>query len=414
MHYFIEFACIATEIWMIHTFLSSMFQRKNTPWYITFTFLTLFGVIVAVLSFIENIALIRLAFSLVGVCALSIFLFKAKIFRGLLSGLIACVFISLTDILTTVIFTTCGMSTDKLMAYGFARSLYLIVGHIIMLALFMLVCVINRKSNNFISLKVVLPISPCWIISILLSCLLTWQYIHSEKELPSLYLLVMLGLLYTNIIVIYYINRLNLQAQRQKDLELATHHYEMQQEYYDQFCAQQEEIRSIWHDISKYLKAIQTDSSNLALAQVQEMVDSVTHVVNVNNRVINVILNEYVQIAKNESIDLKLDVQVPDALSITSVDLYILIGNTLDNAYEAIKNLTQNERTVSLKLKVHNEILFYEISNPFVQEYLSRPRNRFHGYGLKNVQQCVEKYNGTLNISTENNVFRITAHLNIL
>lgn len=38
-------------------------------------------------------------------------------------------------------------------------------------------------------------------------------------------------------------------------------------------------------------------------------------------------------------------------------------------------------------------------------------RQKNHGYGLKSVKEVVEKYNGTIEIKTDNNIFTITVVL---
>lgn len=183
----------------------------------------------------------------------------------------------------------------------------------------------KSKKKREISLKILLPVTPCWIISILLCFILTWQCFVKQYELHPMFVLVLLGLLYTSIIVIYYTNRIHDQAQEKKDWEIAEHHYAMQQEYYDQLRIQQEETRALWHDISKYLRASKVEASNGALAQVQDMLDSISCVVDVNNRVVSVILNEYVQTSRNCQIELALDVQVPDELLLRlQISMYLL------------------------------------------------------------------------------------------
>ena len=144
------------------------------------------------------------------------------------------------------------------------------------------------------------------------------------------------------------------------------------------------------------------------------MLDSISCVVDVNNRIVSVILNEYFQIAKNSDISIEIDVQVPPELFVTAADLYVLIGNTLDNAIEACMELPVEQRKIELKLKKHNDILFYEVSNPYFERYLRRVRGNYHGFGLKNVTKCVEKYNGKVDISKEKGIFRVIAHLNSL
>lgn len=412
MYYAVEIACVITEMWMIHIFLDGFFEKRSVSRWLPFMLYAISGSILTILSLIEWMMFGRILFTTVSVLTASMVLFKARLMPGLISGIAFCAIFASTDIVSALVFQLFGVQNEALMANHTYRSLYLVVCHIIMFGLVLLVCLINRRSKRQISLRILLPVTPCWVISILLCFLLTWQCFVMRYELHPLFVFVLLGLLYTSIMVIYYTNRIHDQVQEKKEWEIAEHHYAMQQEYYDQLRVQQEETRALWHDISKYLRAAKVESSERALIQVQEMLDSISCVVDVNNRVASVILNEYVQAARAAQVELELDVQVPEVLFVTAADLYVLIGNTMDNAIEACQGLPQERRYISMKLKMHNNILFYEISNPYSDDHLYRVRNNYHGYGLKNVAHCVEKYNGKMELSKVDGVFLVTAYLN--
>ena len=412
MYYVVEIACVITEMWMIHMFLSGFFERRDNNRYLPVILYLIVGLVVTVLSLVEGLVFARLLFAAISVFGLGVVLFRVRPLSGLISSITFCAISAVTDLVTALVFQLFGVQNDALMANHTYRSLYLVVCHIIMFGLVLLVCLINRKTKRQISLKILLPVTPCWVISLLLCFLLTWQCFVMQYVLHPLFVFVLLGLLYTSIMVIHYTNRIHDQAQEKKAWEIAEHHYAMQQEYYDQLRVQQEETRALWHDISKYLRASKAEASDGALVQVQEMLDSISCVVDVNNRVASVILNEYVQAARASDIELEMDVQVPEVLFVTAADLYVLIGNTMDNAIEACQNLSKEERRIALKLKTHNNILFFELSNPFREDHLRRVRSSYHGYGLKNVARCVEKYNGRMEVSKENGVFQVTAYLN--
>lgn len=412
MYYIIEIACVITEMWMIHMFLSSFFERKDNNRYVTPLLYLIIGMIITALSLIEGLAFVRLFFAIISVFAISISLFRARLLSAGISSVTFCAIIAVTDIITALLFQMFGVSNEALMKNHIYRSFYLVACHIVMFGIVLLVCMMNRKTKREISLRILLPVTPCWVISILLCFLLTWQCFVMQYNLHPLFVFVLLGLLYTSIMVIYYTNRIHDQAQEKKAWEIAEHHYAMQQEYYDQLRIQQEETRALWHDISKYLRASKAEASNGALVQVQEMLDAISCVVDVNNRVVSVILNEYVQATRADEIELEMDVQVPEVLFVTAADLYVLIGNTMDNAIEACQSLPQEQRRISLKLKTHNNILFFEMSNPYTDKHMYRIRNNYHGYGLKNVMRCVEKYNGKTEVSKNEGVFQITAILN--
>lgn len=411
MYYFIEIACVIAELWLIHVFLESLFNsRKKTLF--TFALYGVFGAVITFLSLQDDMAFARLGVTFVGIWALAVLIYDAKLLKGLLAGLAFSAVVAVVDVVTSLVFLSCGVDSVALTDNFSSRAVYLIAGHIFLFGCVMLICVINRRSTSTISVTVLLPVAPCWLISILLCLLFAWQCFANEFEWHPLFLVVLIGLLYTNIIMIYFINKTSEQAKIKKDFEIAEHHYAMQQEYYDQLRVQQEETRALWHDISKYLRAAQVDSTSVALTEVQEMLGSISCVVDVNNRIVSVILNEYFQIAKASDISIEIDVQVPPELFVTAADLYVLIGNTLDNAIDACIGLPPEQRRISLKLKKHNDILFYEVSNPYAETHLSRPRGIYHGFGLKNVSKCVEKYEGKLEVNCKDGLFRVAAHLN--
>lgn len=412
MYYFVEVACVVAEMWLIHIFLSSYFQKRLLSlWKFLLSYITL-GCIVTVFSLLENMVFARILISILGVSAISIFAFGAKPFHGILSGIAFFAIVAVTDIVSALPFQLFGITIEALMLNHLTRSIYLIAGHVVMFSFVMLVCMVNRRRETQTSLKILIPVVPCWIVSILLCALISWQCFIMGYNLHPGFLFVLLGMLYTNIIVIYHTNRISEQAQIKKDWEIAEHHYAMQQEYYDQLRIQQEETRALWHDISKYLRASKVEGSTNALDQVQNMLDSISCVVDVNNRIISVILNEYYQICKNAGIVFRIDVQVPTELFVTAADLYVLIGNTLDNAVEACAELPINQRIIWLKIKTHNNMLYYEVTNRFAEGNAKRIRSKHHGYGLRNVRRCAEKYGGGIETSKDEAQFKVVVRLN--
>lgn len=412
MYNFVEIACVAAEVWLSHLLLSSVLPQKERPTWMLPAIYLLVALLLSVLSFIDGMAFLRIGVSVLLVWIMAVTVFRAHPIRGLVSAVLMCMIVALSDVFVSVLFLRLGFDSATLMAHGSVRSLYVITGHLVMLGMIIPIYALNQRNHSTPPLRILLPLSPCWLASFLLCIALAWDFMVEHQGVSVFHLGALLGLLYTDIMVMYYINRLCAQEQDKLDRTLAEHHYVMQQEYYDQFRIQQEETRALWHDIRKFINAVQIEDSSNSLNQVQQMIYSVPCVIDVNNRVVSIILNEYVQIAKNEGIELCFDVTVPAELFVTAVDMYILLGNTLDNAIEACSTVPASERRISVKLKTHNNILFYEITNPYTTEYLPRPRGEKHGYGLRNVRRCVEKYEGTMNIEKGNSIFRIIAHLN--
>ena len=221
-------------------------------------------------------------------------------------------------------------------------------------------------------------------------------------------------MLYAGVMLVVIGSKMEERVRQFFEKQQKAHHYALQEEYYQQLQDKQAETRALWHDLNKYLRAAKTETQPAqALEQLESMFHSATQIVDVGNRVLNVILNEYTQMAKATGIDLRLKVQVPAELPVSVADLYILIGNTLDNAMDACHALPRDQRVIDLILRTQNDVLYYKLVNPYSSEQPKREADSMHGHGLQNVRRCVEKYNGFFDVVKENGFFTVTGHLNL-
>jgi len=410
MHIATEFICIIFEVLMIHLYLSYSFTKKaGTLTVILFNLLYFTGL--SILSFIDNMAFARLLFTFIAIVIMSYTLYKCKRTQSFLYSTIYCVFIIVTDVLTSTIFIICNIDTEQMLRLGSGRSLFLIIGHIALFISFSLLISIKPLMTLPYSLKEFVNILPCTIITGLLCYILTSQYIFNGIEIPALYIIVLLGMLYTNVYFLFFIHSLHTKAIEKQEYELSKQHFLMQQNYYDQLHNQQESVRSLWHDLNKYISAAQFNSY-ASIDELEKQLEDINPTIDTNNRIINVILNEYMHHAKEIDTDINFDINVPDTLPMIATDLYIVLGNSFDNALDALTFVDIPNRKLDMKLKYQNNILYYELSNPFVDVVTIAKDKKIHGYGIKNIRKIADKYNGTVIINKENNIFTISAHFN--
>ena len=253
---------------------------------------------------------------------------------------------------------------------------------------------------------------PVWLIAALLCGLCIWK--QDAIGMPILQFFGLLWLVYCGIWL------LSISRQMEKRLDAARQQldtqrqYAMQEDYYQQLLEKQTRTRALWHDLNKYLRAAKAETApSEALEQLQRMLDDATAIVDVGNSVVNVILNEYAQSAKALGIELRLKVQVPEKLGISAADLYILVGNTMDNAIEACRSLPQHQRFIELTLRTHQDILYYKVANPY-DGTTKRPKDAMRGHGLDNARRCVAQYDGQLLTQQDQGFFIVSAHLNQL
>ena len=220
--------------------------------------------------------------------------------------------------------------------------------------------------------------------------------------------------LYSAVMLLPTTKRAEQALRSQEEKHQAARQYAMQEDYYRQLQEKQAQTRALWHDLNKYLRAAKAETApSEALAQLQAMLDDATAIVDVGNPVVNVILNEYTQSAKALGIELRLKVQVPETLFVSAADLYILIGNTMDNAIEACRALPQSQRFIELTLRTHQDILYYKLANPY-DGTNKRPKDAMRGHGLDNARRCVAQYDGQLLTQQDQGFFIVSAHMNQL
>ena len=100
-------------------------------------------------------------------------------------------------------------------------------------------------------------------------------------------------------------------------------------------------------------------------------------------------------------------------------EMCILLGNLLDNAIEAVREVERKKRKIQVRMMTPNNMFLLENQNPYEevrkkteQQYLTtKTDHTLHGLGLGSVKQIVEKNGGFLEISDENQEFQVNITL---
>lgn len=337
----------------------------------------------------------------------------------LLAGLL-CWYIGRSDAAKAALFGA-GFGLLRLTAYGAAvflhtvipglgEEIFLLIEATVFHALITLAAAFSKQWR--LASAPMLQLLPIWLVEVVLC-----EEIIRNRSYESVSVLIFFAfawMLYAGVMLVVIGTKMEERVRQFFETQQKAHHYARQEEYYQQLQDKQAETRALWHDLNKYLRAAKTETQSAqALEQLESMLNSATQIVDVGNRVLNVILNEYTQMAKATGIDLRLKVQVPAELPVAVADLYILIGNTMDNAMEACNALPPDQRVIDLLLRTQNDVLYYKLVNPYSPEQPKRESDPMHGHGLQNVRRCVEKYGGFIDVVKENGFFTITAHLNV-
>lgn len=419
MYILAELAGVAAEILLAHIYFNGFFAKKSRPWWAMRSAYLVVGVLVAVLSFIPNTSFFQLAFYTVLFALIAYFFFNANILYAAYAGISFSGLNILSETLILGIFSLPYIDAQTIADFDCSYLIFIILFRILLLLCILIALTITKCKRATITLPFLLVLIPGYVAEIALGLSFYHQVLSGDGQIPVPILASTIGLLYLNIVVILYAERAKSASDQKLQAELAEHHYAMQEQYYAQLRSEQEETRAMFHDINKYMQAMHTLAAeanvvevNQMMAETQELFDSLTTVVDVGNNVVSAILNEYRGITKDADIPFDFDVSVPKKLGMSAVDLYILLGNTLDNAIEACQALPAEDRYIRIQMQAYHSILFYQVENPYAKEYPQHSRGKNRGYGLQNVQKCVEKYDGYMSISQEGNKFVLSVRLN--
>lgn len=420
MYYILaELTGVVAEILLAHFYFKSFFTKRSHPrWAMVGSYIA-FGVILTALAFLPNFSFLRLVFCATGLGMIVYFFSRSSVLQAFYASISYSSLYVLNEMLVFGLFSLFHIDVQQIMSDARTRTMAIIITHMLLWLCVLIVLAITKRRRTAITLSFLLTLTPGYIAGIVLGLSFCMHVLSGDEVMPVPILTSAIGLLYLNIVIVLYAERAKSASDQKLQSELAEHHYTMQEQYYTQLRSEQEETRAMFHDINKYMQAMRTLAAegnvaevNQMMAETQELFDSLTTVVDVGNSVVSVILNEYREITEDADIPFTFDVSVPQNLGISAVDLYVLLGNTLDNAIEACQSLPIEERYIRIQMRIYHNILFYQIENPYAEGYPQRSRGKNHGYGLQNVRKCVEKHDGHMSISQNDNKFVLSMRLN--
>jgi sensor histidine kinase regulating citrate/malate metabolism len=139
-----------------------------------------------------------------------------------------------------------------------------------------------------------------------------------------------------------------------------------------------------------------------------------------NNTIVDALLYSKQQQAEKFNTRIKFEGKIPPS-GIDIEDLCIMFGVPIDNAIEACEKLDKDRiKVISVYAHpVKSVCLRISITNPVADNVniidncvkTTKEDKLNHGIGLSSLKQSVEKHNGLLKISCENNVFGVTITL---
>jgi len=193
--------------------------------------------------------------------------------------------------------------------------------------------------------------------------------------------------------------------------------------HYDQYQASKESIEIInrrYHDLKHQINLIRAEVDPIKREEYIEEIDEALNVYesqfDTGNKVVDTILTSKSFFCKENNI--KMSCVVNSALLdfMLVMDICSIFGNALDNSIESVMKLDDEEkRIIRVAVFSKNNFLMIRFENYF--EHIVREQSgsyettkkdsKHHGFGIKSIKKVIEKYDGALTISTEDNWFAL-------
>lgn len=262
-----------------------------------------------------------------------------------------------------------------------------------------------RKANGFHSIQVKwLLLSIMFPIVSFLMMMVVFDMSKSSSDLSYGAIVFSVILVVVNFSTIYLLEQLEQASKDAKESSLLRQEQQLQTEHILALEKNYREQRKTAHDFRNRLQTIydllemnQPDKAKAYVRELQGMQTTRIFLSNSGHAIIDAILNHKSQIAKEQNIDLQIQMNSLTHVNIGTDMLTVLLSNLLDNAIEGCGRVS-DERQIILELIAKSDMLWLSIKNTSVPVKVigntiptSKTPKEDHGYGIPRVQHILNQ-----------------------
>lgn len=209
--------------------------------------------------------------------------------------------------------------------------------------------------------------------------------------------------------------------QQKEELENQKKLAELKESFFQQMAAEQ-------HEFAKHLQTIQimiSECEGMSRQMVSEYIEELihkrnaaTHVGYVGDGILSGFLNQKQKDAETRDIRFHVLIAKPiPEFPCSQTELIELVGNLLDNAFEAVEQLAEKRRKVLFEIGRNEKNIFLQTvndnpgnsikANQMVARGVSTKKGHLRGYGLFNVKTIAEQHGGKLEIRQNEDIIMV-------
>lgn len=230
------------------------------------------------------------------------------------------------------------------------------------------------------------------------------------------------------------VEKLKVRSEEQKESErterkiarqresMLTMQLRQQVRYYLDIVEANQRLSKFRHDTRNHYFSLDSLLEKGDIEGAQEYLRTITSIVKpereliqTGNIVFDALLTDKLNIARTEGIEVESSIILDRHLRINNFDWCSLFGNVLDNAIEACTNIPKDKRKIWVSVKNRGNVLQTDIRNTalppkkIVAGYQSSKMNpEEHGWGMRIIEDVVQKYGGVLKVDYRCGIFKLS------
>lgn len=179
-----------------------------------------------------------------------------------------------------------------------------------------------------------------------------------------------------------------------------------------------ESINLKCHDLKHQINSVKSRLSEGEIQDMSRLIAMYDSSLYTDNEAIDIVLAEKSVYCVNRGITLTCLLNGKHLSRMSDYDLYSFFGNAIDNAIEAVFNLPEEKRFISITENIKSGLLNIRIENycdgniTFSDGLPQTTKNKvYHGFGMKSMRHIVEKYDGQFSCKLEGELFVVNIFL---
>lgn len=427
-----DFIVCMLSYMVIYQFLSAFFEGNKTQVYIKLLCVVSASIILACINQYHSFYMNFITY-FVSTCILCYLLFSSLSIKSVGISFFAVALEGSIELVTLPIVSAILKERTSIISsnseFQFIYSIFNQIALFIIFQIIIRMFVKQKYSSSKSTFLLVLPSA-----SIIAG--LVFVYLDGQQQVQNaianlLISFACIGLLLTNIIVFYVYDKSLERYNWESKYNLLENSNQTQLEYYSRLDEHLQEIKVERHDFKSnlqiMLEMLESNPKEVAdyIKTVYDRISSNGSLIeiNVQNPALSAILQAKHDACKRFGIIFDYIFEYDNLSFLNVSDTCAIFENALNNAVEACNGITDSsiEKNINLRVIRHNNMLIITIKNSRTNELIKSDSGyitdksdpSLHGFGLISIQRAVNRHNGELNFSTDENNFTITIYLNI-